>query len=116
VVSTYNSLPPVVQGLEFDWASFAWPMAAGLLCAPVVFPWYLLWLLPFLAFGSTPLIVIAVWSISIIPVYVQWHARTLSGVWGPLPVWVMLVEYGCVTIAAAMAATRRKRGAQFSRE
>ena len=26
--------------------AFAWPMAASLLCAPVVFPWYLLWLLP----------------------------------------------------------------------
>ncbi len=32
------------------WSSdaFAWPMAASLLCAPVVYPWYLLWLLPFL--------------------------------------------------------------------
>src|SRR5262249_42610431 len=31
------------------WSSdaFAWPMAASLLCAPVVYPWYLLWLLPF---------------------------------------------------------------------
>ena len=28
--------------------AFAWPMAASLLCAPVVYPWYLLWLLPFL--------------------------------------------------------------------
>ena len=28
---------------------FAWPMAATLLCAPAVFPWYLLWLLPFLS-------------------------------------------------------------------
>ena len=27
--------------------AFAWPMAASLLCAPVVYPWYLLWLLPF---------------------------------------------------------------------
>src|SRR5207249_5579309 len=25
--------------------AFAWPMAASLLCAPVVYPWYLLWLL-----------------------------------------------------------------------
>src|SRR2546429_1712579 len=28
--------------------AFAWPMAASLLCAPVVYPWYLLWLLPFM--------------------------------------------------------------------
>jgi alpha-1,6-mannosyltransferase len=37
---------------------FAWPMAASLLCAPAVFPWYLLWLLPFLSSASTPLIII----------------------------------------------------------
>ena len=29
--------------------TFAWPMAASLLCAPVIYPWYLLWLLPFCA-------------------------------------------------------------------
>ena len=26
----------------------SWPMAGSLLCAPVIYPWYLLWLLPFL--------------------------------------------------------------------
>ena len=26
--------------------AFAWPMAGSLLCAPVVYPWYLLWMLP----------------------------------------------------------------------
>ena len=31
--------------------SFAWPMAASLFFGPVVFPWYLLWLLPFLSIG-----------------------------------------------------------------
>src|ERR1700682_2130144 len=50
---------------------FAWPMAASLLCAPVVFPWYLLWLLPFLTLASTLLIII--WTVSIIPTYVMWH-------------------------------------------
>ncbi len=44
---------------------FAWPMAASLLCAPVVFPWYLLWLLPFLTSPSTLLIIL--WTVSIIP-------------------------------------------------
>jgi len=83
----------------------AWPMAASLLCAPVVFPWYLLWLLPFLTSASTLLIII--WTVSIIPVYVQWHLRTLGRPWGALPVWVMLLEYGCVAIAAAIVALRR---------
>jgi alpha-1,6-mannosyltransferase len=73
---------------------FAWPMAASLLCAPAVFPWYLLWLLPFLTSPSTMLII--VWTVSIIPAYVQWHLRALGHLWGPLPTWIMVVEYGCV--------------------
>ena len=84
---------------------FAWPMAASLLCAPVVFPWYLLCLLPFLMSGSTLLIII--WTVSIIPTYVQWHLRATGRPWGSLPGWVMLLEYGCVAIAAAVIALRR---------
>ena len=84
---------------------FAWPMAASLLCAPVVFPWYLLWLLPFLTSASTLLII--VWTVSIIPTYVMWHLRTRGRPWGPLPGWVMLLEYGCVAIAAVIIALRR---------
>jgi alpha-1,6-mannosyltransferase len=84
---------------------FAWPMAASLLCAPVVFPWYLLWLLPFLTSASTLLIIL--WTVSIFPTYVMWHLRTLGRPWGSLPGWVMLLEYGCVAIAAAIIAFRR---------
>jgi hypothetical protein len=86
---------------------FAWPMAASLLCAPVVFPWYLLWLLPFLRSASTLLII--VWTVSIIPTYVMWHLRTLGCPWGALPGWVMLLEYGCVATAGAILALRRTR-------
>src|SRR5882672_8980886 len=53
--------------------AFAWPMAASLLCAPVAYPWYLLWLLPFLRSSST--LPIVIWTVSIIPIYVQWHLR-----------------------------------------
>ena len=90
-----------------DWSTdlFAWPMAACLLCAPVVFPWYLLWLLPFLTSSSTLLII--VWTVSIFPTYVQWHLRTLGRSWGTLPVWVMLLEYGCMAAAGAMIVLRR---------
>ncbi len=84
---------------------FAWPMAASLLCAPVVFPWYLLGLLPFLISSSTLLIII--WTVSIILTYIQWHLRALGRPWGSLPGWVMLLEYGCVAIAAAILALRR---------
>jgi len=84
---------------------FAWPMAVTLLCAPSVFPWYLLWLLPFVTSASTLLIII--WTVSIIPVYVQWHLRALGRPWGALPGWVMLLEYGCLAIAAVIIFMRR---------
>jgi alpha-1,6-mannosyltransferase len=90
-----------------EWSpdQFAWPMAACLLCAPVVFPWYLLWLLPFLRSASTLLIIL--WTVSIIPVYVQWHLRALGHPWGALPVWVMVLEYGCLAAAGAIILRRR---------
>lgn len=106
-----DSVSPVVQA-----SAFAWPMAASLLFAPVVFPWYLLWLLPFLASASTPLIIIIVWTVSIIPTYVMWHGRTLGRPWGSLPVWVMIVEYGCVAMAAAIIALRQRRTPHSSEE
>ena len=92
-----------------EWSGdlFAWPMAATLFCAPAVFPWYLLWLLPFLTSASALLIII--WTVSIIPVYVQWHLRALGRPWGALPGWVMVLEYGCVAIAAAIIFMRRIR-------
>jgi alpha-1,6-mannosyltransferase len=83
----------------------AWPMAASLLCAPVVFPWYLLWLLPFLTSAST--LLITLWTVSIIPTYVMWHLRTLGRPWGSLPGWVMLLEYTCLAGAGAILALRR---------
>jgi alpha-1,6-mannosyltransferase len=89
----------------FAWPMFAWPMAASLLCAPAVFPWYLLWLLPFLTSASTLLIIL--WTVSIIPVYVMWHLRTLGRPWGSLPGWVMLLEYGCVAMTAVIILLRR---------
>jgi hypothetical protein len=79
--------------------AFAWPMAASLLCAPVVYPWYLLWLLPFVRSAST--VPIIIWTVSIIPTYYVWHLRTLGRPW-LVPGWIMLLEYGCVATAAAI--------------
>ena len=84
--------------------AFAWPMAASLLCAPVVYPWYLLGLLPFLVSPST--VPIIIWTVSIIPTYYVWHLRTLGRPW-LVPGWIMLLEYGCVAIAAATILLRR---------
>ena len=90
---------------EWSLNAFAWPMAASLLCAPVVFPWYLLWLLPFVTSASTLLIIL--WTVSISPTYIMWHFRTLGRPWGALPGWVMLLEYGCLAAAGAILTLRR---------
>ena len=78
---------------------WAWPMAAALACAPVVYPWYLLWLLPFLR--STSTLPLMVWTVSILPTYIVWHLRSIGHPW-QLPGWVLLLEYGSVAIAVAI--------------
>jgi len=84
--------------------AFAWPMAASLFCAPVVYPWYLLWMLPFLR--STSTLPILVWTLSILPTYYVWHLRTVGRPW-LVPDWIVILEYGSVAVAAAMIALRR---------
>ena len=84
--------------------AFAWPMAASLLCAPVVYPWYLLWLLPFLRSAWT--VPIIIWTVSIIPTYYVWHLRVLGRPW-LLPGWIMVLEYGSMATAAAIVGFRR---------
>jgi alpha-1,6-mannosyltransferase len=78
---------------------FAWPMAATLLCAPVVYPWYLLWLLPFVR--TVPSVPLIIWTISIIPTFYVWHLRTLGGPWF-VPDWIFLLEYGSVAVAGTI--------------
>jgi len=89
---------------EGSLGAFAWPMAASLLCAPVVYPWYMLWLLP--CIRSTSTVPIMIWTLSIIPTYYVWHLRTLGRPW-LVPGWIMMLEYGSVAVAAAIIALRR---------
>jgi hypothetical protein len=81
-------------------------MAGSLLCAPVVYPWYLLWTLPFVRSVST--LPIIIWTVSIIPTYVVWYLRALGGAW-LLPGWVTLLEYGSVVTAGAIIVFVRLR-------
>jgi alpha-1,6-mannosyltransferase len=90
----------------FSSDAIAWPMAASLLCAPVIYPWYLLWLLPFVRSVST--VALIIWTVSIIPTYYVWHLRTIGGPW-VVPGWIMVLEYGCVAVAAAIILFRRLR-------
>lgn len=94
-----------------EWSSdaFAWPMAASLLCAPVVYPWYMLWLLPFLQ--STSTLPIMIWTLSIIPTYYVWHLRAIGRQWF-VPDWITVLEYGSVAVAAIIALLRVSRYGQ----
>jgi hypothetical protein len=91
------------QALSAD--ALAWPMAASLLCAPVVYPWYLLWLLPFARSIST--LPIIIWTVSIIPTYIVWHLRAAGHPW-ILPAWVMRLEFGLVVLTAAIIVLVRR--------
>jgi len=84
--------------------AFAWPMAVSLFCAPVVYPWYLVWLLPFVRSAST--LPIIIWTVSILPTYYVWHLRELGRPW-IVPGWILLLEYGSVAVTAAIILLRR---------
>jgi hypothetical protein len=74
-------------------------MAVSLLCAPVIYPWYLLYFTPFLWSRSTfPL---AVWTLSSLPVYLVWE-RARHGARWIVPAWIELAEFGLV-LAVVMA-------------
>ena len=83
--------------------AWAWPMAVTLLCAPLVYPWYLLWLVPFLVVPQT--MPLTIWTVSILSTYVAW--RRVGVPWG-VPVWVLVVEYGPM-LGAAVWFWRRNR-------
>ena len=84
--------------------AWAWPMAVAVAGAPVIYPWYLLYLTPFLFSRTTlPLLV---WTFSILPVYLVWYVPALRGPW-KVPAVVMLVEYGAVLAALSWMAGRR---------
>jgi alpha-1,6-mannosyltransferase len=83
--------------------AWAWPMAAALVCAPLVYPWYLLWLAPFLAAPQT--MPLAIWTVSILGTYLTWQ---LVGLPWAVPIWVLVVEYGAL-LGAAWWVWRRDR-------
>jgi len=104
LVGFLTAIWPRRKSVAWSSDAFAWPMAASLLSAPVVYPWYLLWLLPFVRSAST--VPIVIWTVSIIPTYYVWHLRTLGRPW-LVPGWIMLLEYGSLAAAAAIIAFRR---------
>jgi len=49
---------------------------------------------------------ILIWTLSIIPTYYVWRLRTLGQPW-VVPDWILLLEYGSVAVATAIAALVR---------
>jgi len=75
--------------------AWAWPMAMAILCAPLVYPWYLVWLAPFLVAPRT--LPLAIWTVSILGTYVAWE-RPAGVPWG-VPGWMLALEYGALLCA-----------------
>jgi hypothetical protein len=82
-----------------DPAAWAWPMAVALACAPVIYPWYLLYFTPFLFSAAT--LPLALWTFTVIPVYVVWEITHRGGRW-IVPTWLTMVEYALPVVAAVM--------------
>jgi hypothetical protein len=97
---------------ERDPAAWAWPMAVTIACAPVVYPWYILYLTPFLFASST--LPLMVWTISILSVYEVWRQSRLGGRWRPSAL-VMALEYGAVVVAGVVTRIVRITGDRGSR-
>jgi alpha-1,6-mannosyltransferase len=92
-----------------DPAAWAWPMALALVCAPVIYPWYLLYFTPFLFTRAT--VPLLAWTYSVIPVYLVWE-RSLHGSRWIVPTELMIVEFG-VVVAAMILVWRSWRGQRY---
>ena len=91
-----------------DPAAWAWPMALALACAPVIYPWYLLYLAPFLWTRTTlPLLA---WCFSGLAAYEVWDLSRHGGRW-IVPIGVQMFELAVPTaVAAALWLDGRRRG------
>jgi hypothetical protein len=87
----------------FSLEAWAWPMAVSLAGAPVIYPWYLLWLVPFLQSASA--LPLMIWTVSILLVFFVWYAHALGQLWR-VPGWILVLEYGSVAAAVAIVAHR----------
>ncbi len=87
-----------------DPAAWAWPMAVAVAFAPVIYPWYILYLTPFLFTVAT--IPLNVWTVSIIPVYEVWYQSRHGARW-VTPPWLMTLEFAAVIVATIIVFRRR---------
>ena len=84
--------------------AWAWPMAITLVCSPLVYPWYLIWLAPFFVAPAT--VPLMLWTVSIQSTYVVWARAPLEAPW-VVPGWALFFEYGGVAAATLWVFGRR---------
>ena len=89
-----------------DPAAWAWPMATAVAFAPVIYPWYLLSVTPFIFTVAT--LPLSAWTISALSVYEVWDLSRHGGRW-ITPASVMLFEFGVLVAAAAIVFWRQRR-------
>jgi alpha-1,6-mannosyltransferase len=89
-----------------DPAAWAWPMAVAIAFAPVIYPWYLLCVTPFLFSAAT--LPLTAWTVSALSVYKVWDLSRHGGRW-ITPVSVMAFEFGVLVAAVIVLAVWRKR-------
>ena len=92
-----------------DPAAWAWPLAVTVLLLPAIYPWYLVWLIPFL--GPVTLWPLVVWTLTSMLTYTVWTPHLAGDGW-MLPVWVEPVEYGLVAAVAGWTWWNRRRRAR----
>jgi hypothetical protein len=88
--------------------SWAWPMGIAILFAPVIYPWYLLYLTPFLFSRST--VPLMAWGCAVLLTYSVWEIARLGGRW-VVPMPVLAAEYGIVLVTAVILLWRLRQQA-----
>ena len=81
--------------------------------APVVYPWYLIYLTPFLFVRAT--LPLTVWTFTSFGTYIVWYQARHGGRW-IVPAWVIAIEFGLLiaaTVAVAVTNSRARRPRTF---
>ena len=90
-----------------DPAAWAWPLGVTVAFLPAVYPWYLVWMTPFLT--SRAVAPLAAWTLVAPLTYLVWTPQLAGRGW-LLPAWVEPVEYGLVAAVAGCVWLGASRG------
>ncbi|MEW6320518.1 MAG: hypothetical protein AB1635_05460 [Acidobacteriota bacterium] len=81
-----------------DWAT---PQAVALVLAPVIYPWYLAWVVPFAVLAGS--VVPWAWSVGVVAIYPAWWLAS-RGAPFEVPPSLLVLQYGLAAVVTAAAA------------